>query len=89
MPAEHKLRYVMGTIVSLQLVPAPLQQRQMDSLLTFVHHVMMDHAGRTAYWRERRVQVDWQFGEDGALDLNVSTSVGTGLGQEDQVVVVD
>ena len=69
------------------LLPSVLAaQKQLAQVL---HQVMTDHAGRTAYWRERRAQVDWQFGEDGALDLNVSTSVGTGLGQENQVVLVD
>ncbi len=89
MPAEHKLRYVLGTIVSPWLAPASLQKQQWTSLLGFIHQVMTDHAGRTAYWRERRVRVDWQFGQDGALDLNVSTSVGTGLGEEEEVVIVD
>jgi len=89
MSAEHKLRYLMGTIVDPWLMPMPAQQQQWATLLAFVHQVMTDHAGRTAYWRERRVQVDWQFGGDGSLLLDVSTSVGSGLGEEEVVVTVD
>ena len=89
MPAEHKLRYLMGTINGPWLAPARLRQEQLDLLLAFVHQVMTDQAGRAAYWRERRVQVGWQFGIDGSLTLDVSTSIGSGFGEEEVVVTVD
>lgn len=87
--AEHKLRYLMGTIVSPWLLPEPDRKQQMKLLLAFVYHVMTDHAARTAFWSERRIQVDWSFSGVDSLALDMSISVGSGLGEDEEVVVLD
>ncbi len=85
-----KLRYLMGTIVSPWLMQEPLRRIQMKQLLAFVYQIMTDHAKRAAYWRENRVQVDWDFRltGDGSVILNVSTTVGSGCNHQDDSEVV-
>jgi len=89
MNRRDKLLYLMGSIGSPWLLPMPQRKKQLQLLLEFVFHVMTDHAGRTTYWREHRVQVNWQFSGDGSSTLDISTSVGSGLDEDEVVVIID
>ena len=87
MAADQKLQYLVGTIVSPWLMPMAQRQEQMKLLLAFVFQIMTDHVGRTAYWCERRIQVDWRFEGGDSVALDVSLMVGSGFDEDESVSI--